>query len=461
MTPRPGGRPPSRRRSPRRRGNAGARELALQILLAAESRKAYSDRLLETRLKTSGLSEVDASLVTALVQGTLRHRALLDHHLAAMARGFETLPAPIRAALRLGAFQMLVLTRIPESAAVDESVELAKRHGHPGTAGLANAVLRRLARGDRAPLPDISVDPVGHLAVRTSHPRWLVDRWARRYGAEEAGRLLEADNVEPRVSVRPNLHRMDADGVLAALRAEGHEAVPGPNGGPVWILPRGFVASRSRLFREGFLSLQDEAEASVALLLDPKPGQRALDLAAAPGGKASQIAERVAPGGSLFALERHFSRARALRENLVQRLRLPAVYVVCADGTRPPIRGEFDRVLVDAPCTGLGVLRRRADARWRKEESSIAEMASLQRELLDAGAVRTRPQGILVYSVCSLEPEETDEIVETFLKAHPDFEQEDARPFLPPGFAGREPLLRALPHRHGTDGVFAVRLRRS
>ena len=460
MTPRPGGPPPARRR-PKPHGNAGARELALQILLAAESRKAYSDRLLETRLKSSGLSEADASLVTALVQGTLRHRALLDHHLAAMTRGYETLPGPIRAALRLGAFQMLVLTRIPESAAVDESVELAKRHGHPGTAGLANAVLRRLARGDRAPLPDASTDPVAHLAIRTSHPRWLVERWVRRYGPDEAGRLLEADNVEPRVSVRPNLHRMDARAFLAALRAEGHEAEPGPNGGPVWVLPRGFVASRSRLFREGFLSLQDEAEASVALLLDARPGQRALDLAAAPGGKSSQIAERIAPGGALFALERHWSRALALRENLVRRLRLPAVYVVCADGTCPPIRGEFDRVLVDAPCTGLGVLRRRADARWRKEGSSIVEMAALQRALLDAGAARTRPQGVLVYSVCSLEPEETDEIVETFLRAHPEFEREDARPFLPPGFVGQEPVLRALPHRHGTDGVFAARLRRS
>lgn len=460
MTPRPGGRPPARR-FPRRRGNTGARELALQILLATESRKAYSDRLLETRLKTSGLSDADASLVTALVQGILRHRALLDHHLAAMTRGFDTLPGPIRAALRLGAFQMLVLTRIPESAAVDESVELAKRHGHPGTAGLANAVLRRLARGDRAPLPDATVDPVGHLAVRTSHPRWLVERWVRRYGADEAGRLLDADNIEPRVSVRPNLHRMDAGAVFAALRAEGHDAVPGPNGGPVLVLPRGFVASRSRLFREGFLSLQDEAEASVALLLEAKPGQRALDLAAAPGGKASQIAEGVAPGGALFALERHFSRARAMKENLVQRLRLPAVYVICADGTCPPLRGGFDRVLVDAPCTGLGVLRRRADARWRKEESSIAEMAALQRALLDQGAARTRSGGILVYSVCSLEPEETDEIVETFLNAHAEFHREDARPFLPPGFVGDEPVLRALPHRHGTDGVFAVRLRRS
>jgi len=460
VTGRRGGRPPARR-PPKRSGHTGARELALQILLATESRKAYSDRLLETRLKTSGLSEADASLVTALVQGTLRHRALLDHHLAAMTRGFDTLPSPIRAALRLGAFQMLVLTRIPESAAVDESVELAKRHGHPGTAGLANAVLRRLARGDRAPLPDASVDPAGSLAIRTSHPPWLVARWIGRYGVEEAGRLLEADNIEPRVSVRPNLHRVDVGAFLAALRAEGHEAEPGPNGGPVWVLPRGFVASRSRLFREGLLSLQDEAEASVAGILDPKPGQRALDLAAAPGGKASQIAERIAPGGALFALERHFSRARALRENLVQRLRLPAVYFVCADGTRPPIRGEFDRVLVDAPCTGLGVLRRRADARWRKEESSIAEMAALQSELLDAGAARTGSRGVLVYSVCSLEPEETDEIVERFLSAHPEFHREDARPFLPPGFAGHEPVLRALPHRHGTDGVFAVRFRRS
>jgi 16S rRNA (cytosine967-C5)-methyltransferase len=452
--PRPAGRPPRPRRQ------AGARELALQILVLAESRKAYSDRLLETRLRGSGLSQVDASFVTALVQGTLRHRGFLDHQIGAFARGFDALPAPIRAALRIGAFQILVLTRIPESAAVDESVELAKRYGHPGTAGLVNAVLRRLARGDRAPLPDPSRDPAEHLAIRTSHPRWLVERWLRRYGDDEAGRLLDADNAETRVSVRPNLHRIHPKEFLAALLADGHEAAPGPNGGPVWVLPHGFVASRSRLFREGLLSLQDEAEASIVPILDPKPGERVLDLCAAPGGKGSQIAERVAPGGMVLALERHPSRARALRENLVHRLRLPRVFVVCADGRFPPLIAGFDRVLVDAPCSGLGVLRRRADARWRKEESSIVAGAALQRELIEAGGARTRPGGVLVYSVCSLEPEETDEIVEPFLRSHPEFTREDARPFLPAGFRGNEPVLRAFPHRHGTDGVYAARLRR-
>ena len=454
------GRPRHSGHRPRPRRRVGARELALQILVLAESRRAYSDRLLETRLRGSELSEVDASLVTALVQGSLRHRAFLDHHLAAFARGFEGLPPPIRATLRIGAFQILTLTRIPESAAVDESVELAKRYGHPGTAGLVNAVLRRLARGDRAPLPDPSRDPAEYLAIRTSHPRWLIDRWLRRYGEEEASRLLDADNAEIRISVRPNLHRIDANEFLAALRAEGHEAVPGRNGGPVWLLPHGFVASRSRLFREGLLSLQDEAEAAVVPILDPKPGDLVLDLCAAPGGKASHIAERVAPAGTVIALERHPSRARALRENVTHRLRLPRVFVVCADGRCPPVRGEFDRVLVDAPCSGLGVLRRRADARWRKDESSIEAGAALQRELIESGGARTRVGGVMVYSVCSLEPEETDEIVEPFLRSHPEFTREDARPYLPAGFVGDEPVLRAFPHRHGTDGVYAVRLRR-
>lgn len=454
-------RAPGGSRRPRLRRAVGARELALQILLAAESRSAYSDRLLESRLKDAALAPLDAALVTAIVQGTLRHRSLLDHHLAAFIRGdLETLPPPIRASLRLGAFQILVLTRIPESAAVDESVELAKRYGHPGTAGLVNAVLRRLARGERGSLPDATADTAGYLAVLHSHPRWIVERWMARYGPEEATLLLAADNVEPSVTVRPNLHRIHLAELARALRDEGHESRPGPNGGPVLVLERGFVASRSALFREGMLSLQDEAESAVVMLLDPKPGDFVLDLCAAPGGKASQIAERVAPGGSVVALERHASRTRALRGNLVGRLRLTGVHVVCADGTMPPIRRLFDRVLVDAPCTGLGVLRRRADARWRKEERSITEMATLQRALFAAAALLTRPRGVLVYSVCSLEPEETDEIVEPFLKVNREFSREDARPYLPAGFAGDSEGLRALPHRHGTDGVYAVRLRR-
>ena len=449
-----------RRRAPKRPPEA--RELALQILVATESRSAYSDRLLETRLRESGLDPRDAALVTSLVQGTLRHRALLDHHLSGLTQSsLEDLPPWIRAALRLGAYQLLVLTRVPARAAVDESVKLARRYGHPGTAGLVNAVLRRLADGARAALPDSEQDPIGRLAILHSHPRWIVERWIARWGAAEAERLLEADNQEPRVSIRGNTHRIGPAALVAALEAEGWSAEPGPNGGPVYLLPRGFVVSRSRLFREGFFSLQDEAEAVVPLLLGAKPGERALDLCAAPGGKASQIAERIQPGGLLVAVERHAGRTRALRENLVGRLRLPSVHVICADATRPPLREPFARVLVDAPCTGLGVLRRRADARWRKEEGAIAEMAALQRSILGAAAPLVRPGGVLVYSVCSLEPEETDDIVRSFLSEHREFRLDDARPFVPVALAGDEPVLRALPHVHGTDGVYAARLLRA
>jgi len=430
-------------------------------LLAVETRSAYSDRVLETKLREAALSPKDAALVTSLVQGSIRYKALLDHHLEHLTRGgWERLPGPIRAALRLGAYQVLVLTRIPASAAVHESVELAKRYGHPGTAGLANAVLRRLAAGERAPLPDRDSDPAGYLAVVHSHPRWLVSRWLDRYGVDEAEQLLAADNEEPSVSVRANAHRIRAAELAKLLEAEGIASRPGPNGGPVLVLEGGFVASRSPLFRDGLLSLQDEAEASVPALLDIKAGDRVLDLCAAPGGKASQMAERVAPGGRLTAVEIQPGRARALRENLVHRLRLPGIDVVLADGRAVPFAQPFDGVLLDAPCTGLGVLRRRADARWRKEESDIARMAALQSTLLDRAGGLTRPGGVLVYSVCSLEPEETDRVVASFLERTPAFRMEDARPYLPSGFASQEPVLRATPHRHGTDGVFAARLRR-
>jgi 16S rRNA (cytosine967-C5)-methyltransferase len=404
---------------------------------------------------------LDAALVTTLVQGSIRYRALLDHHLEHLTRGgWDRLPGPIRAALRIGAYQILVLTRIPVSAAVHESVELAKRYGHPGTAGLANAVLRRLAAGERALLPDRAADLAGYLAIAHSHPRWLVDRWLSRYGEEETERLLAADNEDPSVSVRANTHRIRTAELAILLQAEGVVSRPGPNGGPVLVLEGGFVASRSPLFRDGLLSLQDEAEASVPGLLDIAPGSRVLDLCAAPGGKASQMAERVAPGGRIVAVEIQPGRARALRENLVHRLRLPGIDVVIADGRKAPFDQPFDGVLLDAPCTGLGVLRRRADARWRKDPADIPTMAALQGALLDRAAALTRPGGVLVYSVCSLEPEETDRMVASFLERAPAFRLEDARPFLPPGFAAAEPVLRATPHRHGTDGVFAARLRR-
>jgi len=441
------------------------RELALQILHDAESRNAYVDRLLETRLRANALEARDAAFVTTLVQGTLRHRALLDFHLdsllGARADGFEGLPLWIRSALRLGAYQMLVLTRVPVSAAVSESVTLAKRYGHPGTAGLVNAVLRRLAAGERATLPDRDTDPVAHLAVATSHPQWLVARWVARMGIEEAEKLLRADNEEPEITVRPNLHRLRAEAFEEALRAEGHESTAGPNGGPVRRVAEGYVPSRSPLFRQGLLWLQDEAESVVPLLLGVTSGARVLDLCAAPGGKTAALAEAAAPDGAVVAMERHESRARSLRENLVDRLRLPRVAVVCGDGTDPPFRYTFDAVLVDAPCSGLGVLRRRADARWRKQKTIVDEMAALQRTLLDAAATLVRSGGVLVYSVCSLEEEETDATVKGFLATHSNFVQEDARPFAPPAFRGGDGALRAYPHIHGTDGVYAVRLRRT
>jgi len=446
---------------PRRRKPTGPRELALQILAAADSRRAYSDRLLESRLRDSGLDPRDAALVTTLVQGTLRHRALLDHHLAALTGPrWDELPLWIREALRLGALQILVLTRVPRSAAVDESVKLAKKYGHPGTAGLVNAVLRRLAGGALAPLPDEAADPAGRLAVEHSHPRWLVDRWIARWGAAEAAQLLQADNVEPRLSVRANGARTTTEALAASLRKEGFAVEPGPNRGPVLLVGEGFTAARSPLFRSGLLSLQDEAEACVVPLLDPRPGHRALDMAAAPGGKTSQIAEAVAPKGSVVALERTWSRARALQSNLLERLRLSRAWTVCADATQAPVRGPFDRVLVDAPCSGLGVLRRRADARWRKEPHAISEMAALQRAILEAAAPLVGAAGVLVYSVCSLEAEENEAIVTPFLDRHPEFALDDAHPFLPTAFhsPAHDRFFRALPHVHGTDGVFAARL---
>jgi 16S rRNA (cytosine967-C5)-methyltransferase len=439
----------------------GARELALQIYVATESRGAYSDRLLEGRLRDSELSPEDARLVTALVQGTLRHRGTLDHHLAHFAReNWAPLPAWIKGVLRLGAFQLFFLDRIPARAAVDESVKLAKKYGHPGTAGLANAILRRLASGERAPLPDSELHPVDHLAVLYSHPRWIVERWIARLGIEEATRLLAADNEEPVVSVRPTLARASAGEIRERLRAEGLSMEPAKNGGPVWVMGGGFVPSRSPAFRDGLISLQDEAEASVVSILDPRSGERVLDLCAAPGGKGAQIAEAVGPEGRLIALEKHRSRAKALRSNLLERMGLWNVLVVCGDGQNPPFREEFDRVLVDAPCSGLGVLRRRADARWRKEESSVLTMAALQPKLLEGAAPRVKRGGVLVYSVCSLEPEETVEVVESFIQDHPEFEVEPADRYLPPAFRSGGRFWTATPQRNGTDGVFAARFRK-
>ena len=434
------------------------REIALDILCRVEA-GAYADRLLRAHRDAPGLGHSDAGLLQELVRGTLVWQGALDHLLRPYLRHpLSRLPPQVRNLLRLGAYQLCYLDRVPAYATVSEAVDLARRVSGEGIARLVNAVLRGISEGRRpAPGPDAQADPVGALALSTSHPRWMVRRWVRRFGLEEARKLCEANNARPLLSLRANRLRTTPEALRAGLAAEGVEAEFSPLiGGYLTVLEVGPLF-RTDAFRKGLFSVQGQGAGLVVRLLDPQPGERVLDLCSAPGGKATAAAERMGGRGLVLALDRHTGRLRTLCQNL-RRLGVEGVCAAAADGRCPPTQAAFHRVLVDAPCSALGVLSRRAEVRWRRQESDLHALAVLQGQLLSAAAERVRAGGVLVYSTCSLEPEENEGVVEAFLSRRRDFQIEPAPDFLDAALAG--PYLLALPHRHGCDGAFAARLRR-
>jgi len=424
---------------------------------------AFADVLLAERLHASGMAGADAALATRLVYGTLAWQGRLDHHLAGLVRSpLARLEPAVHVALRLGLYQLLFLERVPAYAAVDGSVRLAAR-SRRAAAGLVNAVLRRAAAAgpDGLSLPDAAADPLGRIAIEWSHPRWLVERWARDFDRDDLVRLLASDNVRGPVAVRTNRLRTSRDALLAELSAAGAEASAGEWAPDAIVIRRGAARlRRSAAWRAGRFAFQGEASQLVAPLLAPSPGMRILDACAAPGGKTAHAAA-LAGGGEVVALDvRPAGAGRIARE--AERLGAGAVRALVGDARRPPLAGAFDAILVDAPCSGLGTLRRHPEVRWRRQPADVARLAILQREMLDGVAPLVRPGGTLVYAVCTLMREENADLIRDFLAASPRFCVDDlsgavtarARDALAP-----DGFLRTLPHRDDLDGFFIARLR--
>jgi len=436
---------------------ADARSVAHEVLVRVDTTQAFADVLLADRLAHSRLRPVDQALATTLVYGTLAWQGRLDHDLAGLVRTpLARLDPPVRAALRLGLYQLRFLDRVPAYAAVDASVRLARSAGR-GASGLVNAVLRKAA-GDTAgvPLPD---DPLDRLAVEWSHPRWLVERWAATFPPEELARLLAADNAAAPTVVRAR------PGEAATLRAEldgaGIATTPAAFAPDALVVDR--AAARLRAlpaYREGRVAFQGEASQLVTALLAPARGARVLDACAAPGGKSAHAAALVGADGVVVALDPRAAGARRIRTEAV-RLRAGAVRVLVADARRPPLASTFDAVLVDAPCSGLGTLRRHPELRWRRRPEDGARLAVLQRDILTGVAPLVRPGGVLVYAVCTLAREENEDVVRALIAAEPRFVLERAEAFVPAAVVDDAGFLRTLPHRHGLDGFFAARLRAS
>lgn len=398
--------------------------------------------------------------MTELCYGVLRHRETIDFLLrTVLDRSLEKVEDDVRNLLRLGAYQIVYLSKIPTHAAVHETVGLARRSAR----SFANAVLRGLVR--RGPLreEELPADLVSRWSIQYSHPAWLVERWLKQLG-DEAVELMQANNQIPPVGIGWNPLRGSVEEVKQSLTRTGAEWTASPWIPDAYRVRHAGSVLRSALSERGGFWVMDEAGALVVRLLDPQPGERVLDVCAGGGGKATLAAMLMQNRGDIVALD---VSPRALRRLQDARRRLGTTIVRPVTGdareAAEQFRGWADRVLVDAPCTGLGTIRRRPELRWHRAPTDILRLADLQGAILDGAADCVRPGGCLVYAVCSREPEEGEEVVAKFMARRPEFSR-DANP--PAFFVGvreglmREGFLATWPHRHGTDGFLAARLRR-
>jgi ribosomal RNA small subunit methyltransferase RsmB len=453
----------------------------LDILLKVEQKGAFSNIALSNSLGKSQLSKRDKAFVTNLVQGVLRNRSALDETIQSHSkRPVDKLPAVLLNTLRLAIYQLKFLDDMPPSAILNTSTSLAREAGHDGLAKYTTAVLRNYLRAvdkstetgavgsDEKDSIDGKELEAASLSKRYSMPEWLVDRWLKNYGADQTKKLLSFAQSEPIISLRTNETAITVDGLMSVFEGAGitvrrSELVESC----LIIADKGkFRGGLEKLpgYGEGLFSIQDESAAFVSMVVDPKEKELIIDLCAAPGGKTLHMSELMQGTGKIIAVDKHEKRLEYLKENR-RRLSLTNIELATADGTTFQFERQADRVLVDAPCTGTGVINRKSDIRYRREAEDIESLQKIQVELLNNAATLVKPGGVLVYSTCSIEPEENERVIEKFMEHNLQFQKDDLSSFVPNELAGRWNLteqlksgqVQLLPTMDGQSGfLFAV-----
>jgi 16S rRNA (cytosine967-C5)-methyltransferase len=426
-------------------------------------------------LAENNLAEVDRRLVTEIVYGSVRRKRTLDALIDRLAtKKSDQQPADLRLILHIGLYQLRYLNHIPASAAVNTTVELAKQNGFQGLAGFVNGLLRQYVRleerrrdgsrglkDEQLSFSSQSLDPIADLAIQYSYPDWIVAVWMEQFGYTETEQLCHWLNQPPHIDLRVNILRASVAEVEAAMHSAGIAVQRLPGLPQALRLPQGVgVMQNLPGFVEGWWTVQDGSAQLVGHLLDPQPGERVMDACAAPGGKTTHLAELMQDQGTVWAIDRHGSRLKKLQQN-TDRLQLKSIQICPGDSRNlPQFTQLIDRVLLDAPCSGLGTLHRHADARWRQTPETVAELAQLQTELLQHTATWVKPGGILVYATCTLHPAENESVIQRFLAEHPQWQID--RPALDQAaaqFVTEAGWLKVLPHRQNMDGFFVVRLK--
>jgi len=445
------------------------RDLALAALVRLAREQGFSSTTLDRLFRTDrSLDNRDRAFVSQLVQGVVRWRLRLDWIIGGASHvPLNKIDPRVLDILRVALYQILFLDRVPESAAVNEAVNQAKS-GHPRhVVSFVNGLLRSICRHkDRIFFPDRRKDPVRYLSVYHSYPSWLVEKWVRELGEEETEELLHAGNRTPPLTVRVNEPRITRSGLMRRLEEEGLTAKP-TRFSPLGVVIEGLRGRVDQLppFREGLFQVQDEAAQVTSFLLSPSPGSTVLDICAGHGGKTSHLAELMGDRGRVVALDMNRSRLISLAENS-KRLGIGIVHPAVADAAGDVsslFRSPFDRIMVDAPCSGLGVLSRHPDGKWNRTEKDVMRLARLQFSILSQAARALKKGGRMLYATCTVSREENEGVAEEFLRTGSGFALENLKDQAPPwalDLIDEKGFFRTLPHRHGTDGFFAALFRR-
>jgi 16S rRNA (cytosine967-C5)-methyltransferase len=439
------------------------RETALELLETIEKNQSYSNLILHHAIEKNMVPKKDVGLLTELVYGTLQRKMTLDFYLSPFLQKSKKIEKWVPYLLRLTLYQMEFLDKIPDHAAINEAVEIAKKRGHKGVAGFVNGVLRNIQREG---LPSVSniLDPIERVSVETSHPYWLVERWAKQFGLDKTKEMCELNLLAPTQTARVNQSLITRDEALSLLREEGYSVEPSA------IIPesihclQGNIAA-SNTYKEGFLTIQDESSMLVAYALGVTQNEKILDACAAPGGKSTHIAEKLKGTGMVYSLDLHEHKVKLIKEN-ADRLRLENIEAQALDSRKVGEHfadQQFDRILLDAPCSGLGVMRRKPDMKYTKREEDLSRLQTIQLDLLKAVSPLLKKDGILVYSTCTVDQEENEAVVRTFLETNPEFEgdlgwKERMPETIQPLIQSYD--LQVFPQDFGSDGFYIAVLRK-
>lgn len=436
----------------------GVRGLAVKILNRVERTDAYLERLLDNEMRNSELKGQDKALLYEIVHGVVRWMGRLDWILNGFYKGTFSKAIPnMKNGLRVALYQVLFLDRVPDYAAVNEVVEFVKRLQGQKPADLVNAVLRNIIRNKNSiRYPNPEEDLIGYLSSYYSHPSWMVKRYVERFGREETEKLLLVNNEKPFLTLRVNSLKVLPEDFKKLLDSVNLRYNNGKYLPEFFKLHNLTNITAWEYFANGYFNIQDESAGLACRLLQVRDGMRVLDLCAAPGGKTAYIAALMHSQGEIVAIDRFESRLKLLQKNM-DRLGLGCVKPITTDAL--VYEGElYDRVLADVPCSGTGTLSKKPDIKWKKDLFDIRNMNVTQYKLLCKAAELVKPGGVVVYSTCSIEPEENFDIVKKFLDNNPDFELESAKDKFPDEILDENGCVQTLPHKHNLDGAFAAKL---